>query len=335
MFDCNRCGVPLIEIVSEPDIRSADEARAYVQKLRSILMYTGVSDCKMNEGSLRCDVNLSIRRAGDKEFGTRTEMKNLNSINFIVKAIEYEYKRQVDALKAGEQIIQETRRFDADSGKTYSMRSKENANDYRYFPDPDLPPIKKNKAEIDSLLSKIPTLPDQRKKEYTQKYGLTPYDAEIITSQKEFADYFEAAAKSTDFPKLAANLLIGEVFRMMQPDDVIIPISAKHLAEIAQMSGSNIINSSTAKKLCKMLWDNDRDPAEIVKEQGLAQINDSQQISAWADEVFAQNPKSIADYKKGKTAAMGALIGQVMAKSRGRANPALVNDIVAQKLSQQ
>ena len=335
MFDCNRCGVPLIEIVSEPDIRSADEARAYVQKLRSILMYTGVSDCKMNEGSLRCDVNLSIRRAGDKEFGTRTEMKNLNSINFIVKAIEYEYKRQVDTLKAGEQIIQETRRFDADSGKTYSMRSKENANDYRYFPDPDLPPIKKNKAEIDSLLSKIPTLPDQRKKEYTQKYGLTPYDAEIITSQKEFADYFEAAAKSTDFPKLAANLLIGEVFRMMQPDDVVIPISAKHLAEIAQMSGSNIINSSTAKKLCKMLWDNDRDPAEIVEEQGLAQINDSQQISAWADEVFAQNPKSIADYRKGKTAAMGALIGQVMAKSRGRANPALVNDIVAQKLSQQ
>ena len=208
MIDCNRCGVPLIEIVSEPDIRSAEEAKAYLQKLRATILYTGISDCKMNEGSLRCDVNLSVRKKGTEKFGTRTEMKNINSFAFVVKAIEYEYKRQVEAIEAGETIVQETRRFDANTGKTSSMRSKENANDYRYFPDPDLPPIELTDEVIKKLGSQIPSLPDERKALYMKKYGLSAYDSEILTTDMAEADYFEQAAAKTDYPKLLANILI-------------------------------------------------------------------------------------------------------------------------------
>ena len=274
MIDCNRCGVPLIEIVSEPDIRSAEEAKAYLQKLRAIILYTGVSDCKMNEGSLRCDVNLSVRKKGTEAFGTRTEMKNLNSFQFIVKAIEYEYKRQVEAIEAGEKIIQETRRFDANSGKTYSMRTKENANDYRYFPDPDLPPIKLTDEKIAALQAQIPRLPDARKKEYMEKYGLSAYDGEVLTTDMALADYFEQAAAETKYPKLVANMLLSEVMRLADGEDSICKILPNRMAALASLSGDGVINSATVKKLIKELWEADFDVEEKVVCEGLAQVSD-------------------------------------------------------------
>ena len=328
MIDCNRCGVPLIEIVSEPDIRSAEEAKAYLQKLRAIILYTGVSDCRMNEGSLRCDVNLSVRKLGESKFGTRTEMKNLNSFAFIVKAIEYEYKRQVEALEAGEVIIQETRRFDPDTGKTYSMRSKENANDYRYFPDPDLPPIVTTDARISEIADSIPTLPDVRKASYMEKYGLSAYDGELITSDLALADYFEAGAATTAYPKLFANMLISEVMRLVTTESFTCPISAAHLAAVATMSGEGVINSATAKKLIKELWEHDCDPVAFVREQGLEQINDESVLLPLVTDAIDKNPKSVADYKKGKPAAAKAIVGQVMAKTGGRANPVLLSSLV-------
>ncbi len=332
MIDCNRCGVPLIEIVSEPDIRSAEEAKAYLQKLRAIILYTGVSDCKMQEGSLRCDVNLSVRKAGEEKFGTRTEMKNLNSFQFIVKAIEYEYKRQVDALEAGESVVQETRRFDPASGKTYTMRSKENANDYRYFPDPDLPPIELADAVIKALGDKIPELPDVRKKAYMEKYGLTAYDGEVLTSDKAMADYFEAAAATTKFPKLAANLLISEFMRLVEGESFTCPVSAANLGELATLLGEDVINSSTAKKLIGEMFASDASPRRLVEERGLAQINDEELLGKLVAEAVAANPKSVADYKKGKLAAAKAIVGGVMAKTAGKGNPVIINRLLEEEL---
>jgi len=334
MIDCNRCGVPLIEIVSEPDIRSAEEAKAYLQKLRAIILYTGVSDCKMNEGSLRCDVNLSVRKKGTEAFGTRTEMKNLNSFQFIVKAIEYEYKRQVEAIEAGEKIIQETRRFDANSGKTYSMRTKENANDYRYFPDPDLPPIKLTDEKIAELQAQIPRLPDARKKEYMEKYGLSAYDGEVLTTDMALADYFEQAAAETKYPKLVANMLLSEVMRLADGEDSICKILPGRMAALASLSGDGVINSATVKKLIKELWEADFDVEEKVAREGLAQVSDEAVILNWVQEAIQQNPKSVADYKKGKKAAAKAIVGKVMAVSGGKANPTVVDRLVEAQLNQ-
>lgn len=335
MIDCNRCGVPLIEIVSEPDIRSAQEAVAYVRKLRSVMLYAGVSNCRMQEGNLRCDVNLSVRKVGTEAFGTRTEMKNINSFNFIQKAIEYEYKRQVDAIESGEVIEQETRRFDAETGKTSSMRKKENANDYRYFPDPDLPPIRLTDEWIADVQKQIPLLPDERKKTYVEKYGLTAYDSELLTASRELADYFEACAALTDHPKLLANLLIGEIFRILPSELTAEDLHADpaRFAAVAQMMGDGTINSGTAKKLAVEVWKNNVDPAVLVEEQGLMQINDPEQITAWVQEAIAERPALAADFRAGKSKAATALVGCVMAKSSGRANPVLLNQIV-QKLLQ-
>ena len=334
MIDCNRCGVPLIEIVSEPDIRSAEEAKAYLQKLRAIILYTGVSDCKMNEGSLRCDVNLSVRKKGTEAFGTRTEMKNLYSFQFIVKAIEYEYKRQVEAIEAGEKIIQEPRRFDANSGKTYSMRTKENANDYRYFPDPDLPPIKLTDEKIAALQAQIPRLPDARKKEYMEKYGLSAYDGEVLTTDMALADYFEQAAAETKYPKLVANMLLSEVMRLADGEDSICKILPNRMAALASLSGDGVINSATVKKLIKELWEADFDVEEKVVCEGLAQVSDEAVILKWVQEAIQQNPKSVADYKKGKKAAAKAIVGKVMAVSGGKANPTVVDRLVEAQLNQ-
>lgn len=333
MIDCNRCGVPLIEIVSEPDIRGPEEAVAYLEKLRAIIMYTGVSDCKMQEGSLRCDVNLSVRKIGETKFGTRTEMKNLNSFNFISKAIEYEYKRQVEAVEAGEKIYQETRRFDANSGKTYSMRRKENANDYRYFPDPDLPFIEISDEELADYRSQIPMLPDERKAQYIKEYGLDPYPAEMIINDKDIADYFEQTAKKTTSPKIAANLLTGEIFRLLDPDSKEIKVSVDALAAIADMSDNQTINSSTAKRLVKEVWKSGVDPVEFVKEQDLAQINDEDTIRAVVVDVIAKNAKSVEDYKNGKQAALGAIVGQVMGRTRSKANPVIANRIILEEIN--
>ena len=326
LIDCNRCGVPLIEIVSEPDIRSAEEADAYLRKLRAAILYTGVSDCKMNEGSLRCDVNLSVRKPGEP-FGTRTEMKNLNSFQFIAKAIDYEYHRQVDALVSGEGVVQETRRFDANSGKTYSMRKKEDANDYRYFPDPDLPPIVITEEKLAALKAEIPMLPDERKAIYTEKFGLTAYDSEVITNELAVADYFEETANKTHYPKLAANMLITDILRACDTEAGGIPVKPERLAALADLLGDGKINSSTAKKIVCSLLENDFDPAAYVTEHGLEQINDCAVLEKIVREVLAADSKSVSSYKAGKTAALKAIVGKVMAKTEGRANPVAVTEL--------
>ena len=326
LIDCNRCGVPLIEIVSEPDIRSAEEADAYLRKLRAAILYTGVSDCKMNEGSLRCDVNLSVRKPGEP-FGTRTEMKNINSFQFIAKAIDYEYRRQVDALESGASVVQETRRFDADSGKTYSMRKKEDANDYRYFPDPDLPPIVITEEKLAALKAEIPMLPDERKKLYTETYGLTAYDSEVITNELAVADYFEKTACATRYPKLAANMLITDILRSYDSENGDLPVKPERLAALADLLGDGKINSSTGKKIVGELLVSDFDPAVYVAEHGLEQINDRAVLEQAVREVLMSDAKSVASYKAGKTAALKALVGKVMAKTGGKANPVMVNEL--------
>ncbi len=332
-IDCNRCGVPLIEIVSEPDIRSAEEANAYLRKLRAILLYTGISDCKMNEGSMRCDVNLSVRKKGETALGTRTEMKNLNSFQFITKAIEYEFQRQVDAVESGEVIVQETRRFDQQTGKTLSMRRKEDANDYRYFPDPDLAPIRISAGMLQDLTNRIPILPDHRKVEYVERYGLTSYAAEQITSRKEIADYFEEVLQSTGYPMLAASLIQTEVMRLLAQDEEQIPVLPENFAGLVQLSGQGKINSSTCKKVLNILWEKDQDPVELIRREGLEQISDKAVLREIAMQVIDEQPKLAADYKKGKTAVLQALVGQAMRKTSGRGNPAILQEIFKELLT--
>lgn len=335
MIDCNRCGVPLIEIVSEPDIRSAEEAAAYVRKLRSILMYAGVSDCRMNEGSLRCDVNLSVRHRGEEAFGTRTEMKNINSFTFIQKAIEFEYRRQVEHIEAGGVIVQETRRYDQASGETFSMRKKEDANDYRYFPDPDLVPIITTEEQIRALGKEIPKLPDARKADYMADFGLTAYDAEMIAATKNTADYFEAAARQTAYPKLAANLMISDLFALLPPelDELTIPVIPEHLAAVATMAGDGTVNSSVAKKLVHMLVEQDDDPVKLVREKGLAQISDPELLSKLVNEAIAADAKSVAAYRSGNTKAFMALMGKIMGKTAGKGNPVMIKKLLEDALN--
>ncbi len=334
MIDCNRCGVPLIEIVSEPDIRSAKEAVAYFKKLRAILLYTGISDCKMNEGSLRCDVNLSVRKQGEEKFGTRTEMKNLNSFQFILKAIEYEYKRQVEAIEKGEEIIQETRRFDQASGKTFSMRKKEDANDYRYFPDPDLAPIITSSEKLKGLQSAIPMLPDARKELYITKYSLTSYDAELITNDMDIANYFENATKYTKHTKTLANLLISEVFKLLEGEEDTPKLTPQVLSAIAELLGTDYINSSVGKKLIKDLWNNDAitDVKAYIDTHDMAQISDRIVLEGYVKEILAKSEKLVADYKGGKTNAYKSMVGQVMAKTSGKGNPVIINEIILELL---
>ena len=328
MIDCNRCGVPLIEIVSEPDIRSAEEAKAYLQKLRAIILYTGISDCKMNEGSFRCDVNLSVREKGTEKFGTRTEMKNINSFQFVVKAIEYEYKRQIEAIEDGEEIVQETRKFDADTGKTYSMRGKENANDYRYFPDPDLPPIELSDEKIEKIKTTIPELPDARKKKYMEKYGISAYISEKIISDMDMADYFEKVATLAKTPKVVANILVGEVARLNTAEMFCCPISAVNMAKLSDLISNEVINTSTAKKLIARMWETDFDPVVIVEKEDLKQINDRDFLVKIATDVIGNSRKLVSDYKNGKQQAIKALMGQAMSKTTGKANPVVMEEII-------
>jgi aspartyl-tRNA(Asn)/glutamyl-tRNA(Gln) amidotransferase subunit B len=333
LIDCNRCGVPLIEIVSEPDIRSAQEAKAYLQKLRAIMRYIGVSDCRMNEGSLRCDVNLSIRKVGTEQLGTRTEMKNLSSFQAVVKAIEYEYTRQVGVLEGGGQVIQETRRYDVSSGKTFSMRSKENADDYRYFPDPDLVPIVITAEHLESLKKKIPQLPDQRKQQYQEKYGLSSLTAETLVTRKEIADYFETVVGETQYPLLAANLVTGEVARLCQEDQEI-PIAPSHIAALTELLGRGDINGGTAKKVVASLMEEDQDPVALIEAQGLRQISDEAQLRPMAQEVLTACAKVVADYQGGNKNAFHALVGQMMKKTQGKGNPQVIQKVLLQLLEQ-
>lgn len=331
LIDCNRCGVPLIEIVSEPDLRSAEETKAYLQKLRAIILYTGVSDCKMNEGSFRCDVNLSIRKKGSDQLGTRTEMKNLNSFQSVVKAIEYEFARQVSVLDEGGEVIQETRRFDMNTGKTSSMRSKENADDYRYFPDPDLVPIVVSDAFRKQLEDRIPVLPDQRKQQYQEKYGLTSLTAEALVTRKDIADYFEAVVSDTKYPLLAANLVTGEVARLC-PEDQAVPVDPKHLAVLADLLGEGKVNGGTCKKVIGQLFQEDQDPVTLIESQGLQQISDRSILLPMAQEVLAQSQKVVSDYRKGNKNAFHALVGQMMKRTQGKGNPQIISELLTELL---
>ncbi|MDD5947750.1 MAG: Asp-tRNA(Asn)/Glu-tRNA(Gln) amidotransferase subunit GatB [Oscillospiraceae bacterium] len=331
MIDCNRCGVPLIEIVSEPDIRSAEEANAYLEKLRAIILYTGISDCKQNEGSFRCDVNLSIRKKGETAFGTRTEMKNINSSHFVVQAIEYEYRRQVEVLQSGGKVVQETRKFDQDTGKTCAMRSKENANDYRYFPDPDLPPIELTDEDILRLQNQIGELPDAKKARYMGAYGLSAYDSDALLSDPNVAYYFEAVIQHTPYYKIVANILITDILRMCK-DEFVCQITAENMAKLATLFGEQVINSSTVKKLLKRMWQEDFDPAVAVEKEGLAQINDRAMLSQIVDEVLQRSEKLVRDYQQGKQKAFEALMGSAMGKTGGKANPVILSEILKSKL---
>lgn len=334
LIDYNRCGIPLIEIVSEPDIRGADEARAYLTELRTILVYAEISDCKMNEGAFRCDVNISVRKKGSATLGVRTEIKNINSFSFVAKAISYEIARQTKILEANGKILSETRRFDSKTGTTQTMRIKENTDDYRFFPEPDIPPFKISREQVAKLADTLPRLPNERRKLYTEKYGIGAAEAAVIASDKETADYFESSAEQTRYPKLAANILLTELLSKNFSDGFQIPLSAQNLAELATLYGDCTINSSTVKKLLKMLANTDISPTELVQKYKLAQINDQKIIEDNVKKAIEENPKLVSDYKSGKLSAKKAIIGKIMAASNGRANPVLTDRILSELLEQ-
>ena len=322
LVDYNRCGVPLLEIVSEPDFRSADEVVEYLEKLRAILQFTGVSDCKMQEGSLRADVNLSVRPKGQKEFGTRTEMKNLNSFHAIARAIAYESRRQIDLLEDGEAVVQETRRWDDNKGYSYAMRSKEDAQDYKYFPEPDLPPIEISDARIQEIRESMPELPEQKKQRYREALGLPEYDTEILTGNLAFVTLFEETVKLCDSPKDVANWIMGEVMKLLNdtgtlPEDM--TLAPEKLAVVIQMVKSGKINRGTGKTVLEKVFTDGVDPESYVKENNLAQITDLGAIRPVLEEVIAANEKSVSEYKAGKTQAMGYIMGQAMRALKGKA----------------
>ncbi len=322
LVDYNRCGVPLLEIVSEPDFRSADEVIEYLEKLRAILQFTGVSDCKMQEGSLRADVNLSVRPKGEKEFGTRTEMKNLNSFHAIARAIAYESRRQIDLLEDGEAVVQETRRWDDNKGYSYAMRSKEDAQDYKYFPEPDLPPIEISDARIQEIRESMPELPEQKKQRYREELGLPEYDTEILTGNMAFVTLFEEAVKLCDSPKDVANWIMGEVMKLLNdtgtlPEDM--TLAPEKLAVVIQMVKSGKINRGTGKTVLEKVFTDGVDPESYVQENNLAQITDLGAIRPVLEEVIAANEKSVSEYKAGKTQAMGYIMGQAMRALKGKA----------------
>ncbi len=336
LVDYNRTGVPLLEIVSEPDLRSPEEARAYLEKLRTIIQYTGVSDCKMEEGSLRCDANVSVRPAGGDALGTKTEIKNMNSFRALHRALAYEIERQIAVLTEGGRVVQETRAWDEDRGVTVSMRSKEEAHDYRYFPDPDLVPLVIDEAWIEKVRTTLPELPDARRKRYMEDFGLSRYDATVLTSSKELGDYFEACVAAYPHPKTVANWVMGELARLLNAhnmDIIASPVAPAQLAALLRLIDDGTISGKIAKTVFEDMFTTRKDPATIVREKGLVQITDVDAIAAVVDEVINANPKSVQDYKAGKEKALGFLVGQVMKATRGKANPALVNKLLKEKLN--
>lgn len=334
--DYNRTGVPLLEIVSEPDLRSAEEARAYMEKIKAIMEYIDVSNCRMEEGNLRADINVSLRPVGTKELGTRTEMKNINSFKNLEDAINYEIERQEEVLEDGGHIVQETRTFDPARGITLSMRSKENAHDYRYMPEPDLPPIVTSEETIEKYRSELPELPDARRARLEKEYGLSDYDAGIITNSRAMAEYFDAVVATGADPKLAANWIMGDLAKNLNEDGIDItksPVSAERLGKMIGLIMKDTISGKIAKKVFKEMWTNEDEPEKIVKDKGLVQITDTGAIEAAVDAAIAANPKAVEEYKGGKKKAIGALVGQVMKATRGKANPQMVNKMLAEKLA--
>lgn len=335
--DYNRTGVPLLEIVSEPDLRSAEEARAYMEKIKAIMEYIDVSNCRMEEGNLRADINVSLRLVGTKELGTRTEMKNINSFKNLEDAINYEIERQEEVLEDGGHVVQETRTFDPARGITLSMRSKENAHDYRYMPEPDLPPIVTSEETIEKYRSELPELPDARCARLEKEYGLSDYDAGIITSSRAMAEYFDAVVATGADPKLAANWIMGDLAKNLNEDGIDItksPVSAERLGKMIGLIMKDTISGKIAKKVFKEMWTNEDEPEKIVKDKGLVQITDTGAIEAAVDAAIAANPKAVEEYKGGKKKAIGALVGQVMKATRGKANPQMVNKMLAEKLAE-
>ncbi|MEE1250122.1 MAG: Asp-tRNA(Asn)/Glu-tRNA(Gln) amidotransferase subunit GatB [Lachnospiraceae bacterium] len=335
VVDYNRSGVPLIEIVSEPDMRSADEVIAYLEKLRMIVQYLGASDCKLNEGSMRADVNLSVREVGAEEFGTRTEMKNLNSFKAIARAIEGERERQIDLLEAGEKVIQETRRWDDTKGESYPMRSKEDAQDYRYFPEPDLVPIVISDEWLKEIKDRQPELQTEKMARYKEEYDIPEYDAKIITGHKRLADIFEATTELCNKPKKVSNWLMVETMRLlkendMEPEDI--TFSPKNLAALIELTEAGTINSSVAKEVFEEVFKNDIDPNQYVEEKGLKTVNDEGALRATIEQVIKENPQSVEDYRNGKEKAIGFLVGQTMKAMKGKANPGMVNKILKELL---
>lgn len=332
LIDFNRAGIPLIEIVSEPDINSAEEATLYLKKLRTLMLYTGISDCKMNEGSLRCDVNLSVRKKGETALGVRTELKNLNSFRFIEKAIEYEYRRQVEALERGEAIICETRRFDESSETTISMRRKETQAQYRFFPEPDLPYIELDDEQITLWKNSLPAFPDERCKTYKEKYSLNDDECRILTEKPALADYFEKAAELSKSPKGVASMILSVLMGIWENDEEIGKIAPENLARLADITAEGTINSATQKKLLLEMNEGDFDPIEKVKKEGLSQINDRECVLSFVISAIEKSPKAVEDYKKGKSTAAKSIVGKAMGESRGKANPALVAALVDEEL---
>ena len=335
LVDYNRSGVPLIEIVSEPDMRSAEEVISYLEKLRLIIQYLGASDCKLQEGSMRADVNLSVRELGSAHYGTRTEMKNLNSFHAIARAIEGERNRQIDLLESGKAVVQETRRWDDLKGTSYAMRSKEDAQDYRYFPDPDLVPVSIDDAFLEEIRARQPEFRTEKMDRYKSEYGIPDYDIEIITGSKSMADIFEATVALGAQPKKVSNWLMGETIRLLKergldPEDI--RFSPEHLAKLIALAESKDINSTVAKEAFELMFDRDTDPEAYVEEKGLKMVSDSGALRRVVEEVIATNPKSVEDYRGGKDRAIGFLVGQTMKAMKGKADPVTVDRLLREML---
>lgn len=338
LADYNRSGVPLVEIVSEADLRSPAEARAYMEKIRSILQYCEVSDVRMEEGSLRCDANISLRPFGQTEFGTKAELKNMNSFRNVQRGLEYEEIRQAKVLDAGEEVVQETRRWDDANARTLSMRGKEEANDYRYFPEPDLVPLKISREWVEEIRSTISELPDARQARYVEQYGLSPTDAAILTSSKDLSDFFQQSVETGADPKQVSNWVMGDLMGYLNAEQLElkeIKMMPDSFAEMIQLIEKGTISTKIAKTVFAEMLESGKAPAQIVEEKGLVQISDEGAIREIAREAIANNPQSVEDYKAGKTKAIGFLVGQVMKATKGKANPGLVNQLLKEELDKQ
>jgi aspartyl/glutamyl-tRNA(Asn/Gln) amidotransferase, B subunit len=335
LVDFNRVGTPLVEIVSEPDIRTPEEAKAYLEKLKAIMLYCEVSDVKMEEGSLRCDANISLRPYGQEKFGTRAELKNMNSFRGVQRGLEYEQIRQAEILNEGGLVVQETRRFDDTLGKTFSMRGKEESHDYRYFPDPDLVRLHISQEWKDRVRASIPELPDARKARYTSEYGLPSYDAEVITSSKKLADFFEESLNYTKDAKAVSNWIMGDLLGYLNANNLElseVKITGQGLGEMIGLLEKDTISSKIAKTVFKLMLESGKLPQQIVEEQGLVQISDEGALVAVVDQIIQANPQSVEDFKAGKDKAIGFLVGQIMKETKGKANPALVNKLLLERL---
>jgi aspartyl-tRNA(Asn)/glutamyl-tRNA(Gln) amidotransferase subunit B len=337
LVDYNRAGVPLMETVSRPEIRSPDEAAAYLRAFRAVLVYLGVNDGNMEEGSLRCDANVSLKPAGARELGTKVEIKNLNSFRNVQRALEYEVKRQAEALDRGERIVQETRLWDGDGGSTRAMRSKEYAHDYRYFPEPDLVPLRLERAWVDEIRAALPELPRARRHRFVTELGLPPYDAGVLTQSRALAEYYETAVRAFPQPKLVSNWVMSELLRELPADDeraiAEAPITPARLAGLLRLIEDGTISGKIAKTVFERMLATREEARTIVQREGLTQVADAGALEALVDAAIAGNPRAVDDFRKGKTAAAKALVGQVMKASGGKANPAMVSKLVEEKLT--